>query len=569
MQDIKKNIGQWETVAGARETGLEELESTIRSYTTFNRSDADKHTKELSPEAVQRPLLSTEATCQEDDILVAQKTTICSTVQRLFQLSKEFVGLFIPYNCEHSVAKKIWGSVDAIWQDAISDLEEFDDRATAIYIIRPPPENLDDLYQMEQPSHLLENCPSCSVGNPYRSKQNAVAHLKSSHFHYSSFLHRLAHLEHLMGEQYLLVLETCLTYLRALQIRAEKIHADTLLDTSTNRGEYQLPNDLVDCFEATVMFLMQADISFSAIKDEMRHWRYIKRASIKHLRTPVVANALEQLLNFGKSARAAMTRAEKSLALSDPRANAINMAMAGPELLVSVICQNIQKRQLMAGSEMDVNEHYQSYASKLQYQINHLPGKRLLRDIHRLQEELSAVKSVNAWQRKMYTNYLEVLDHRSFQRPSANRVTMFLYEAEFLQNNLKVLEAKATELDALDARTQQLREQLKQSVEILEEDHGKAILIFTTITTIFLPLSFVTSFFGMNTADIRNTNKNQGFFWAIAIPITVTIVGTAVLLAYYGDKLYDATFEAFRKLREDFVYDIIGSEKDNRMATGN
>jgi hypothetical protein len=40
----------------------------------------------------------------------------------------------------------------------------------------------------------------------------------------------------------------------------------------------------------------------------------------------------------------------------------------------------------------------------------------------------------------------------------------------------------------LENRTQYLREQLKQSVEILEEDHGKAILVFTMITTIFLPL---------------------------------------------------------------------------------
>lgn len=65
---------------------------------------------------------------------------------------------------------------------------------------------------------------------------------------------------------------------------------------------------------------------------------------------------------------------------------------------------------------------------------------------------------------------------------------MFAPEAELLKVGIKDLESKATELEALEGRTHFLREQLKQSVEILEEDHGKAILVFTMITTIFLPL---------------------------------------------------------------------------------
>jgi len=54
----------------------------------------------------------------------------------------------------------------------------------------------------------------------------------------------------------------------------------------------------------------------------------------------------------------------------------------------------------------------------------------------------------------------------------------------------------------------------------------------------------------MNTADIRNTNKNQGFFWAIAVPLTAGIVFTAVLLAYHGDKLYDAVLQTVHQFKE-------------------
>jgi len=65
---------------------------------------------------------------------------------------------------------------------------------------------------------------------------------------------------------------------------------------------------------------------------------------------------------------------------------------------------------------------------------------------------------------------------------------MFPPETECLISGLRIMQSKAGELEALENRTQYLREQLKQSVEILEEDHGKAILVFTMITTIFLPL---------------------------------------------------------------------------------
>lgn len=37
--------------------------------------------------------------------------------------------------------------------------------------------------------------------------------------------------------------------------------------------------------------------------------------------------------------------------------------------------------------------------------------------------------------------------------------------------------------------------------------------LFIIVTIIFLPLSFVSSFFGMNTSDIRNINDSQKVFW--------------------------------------------------------
>jgi len=105
-----------------------------------------------------------------------------------------------------------------------------------------------------------------------------------------------------------------------------------------------------------------------------------------------------------------------------------------------------------------------------------------------LQEELSVVQSVNMWQQKSLEGFLRILDHRSFDHPTPNRIAMSPSESGCLKAGLRNLQSQAVQLEALKNRTQYLREQLKQSVEILEEDHGKAILVFTLITTIFLPL---------------------------------------------------------------------------------
>ncbi|KAI0456669.1 hypothetical protein F5B21DRAFT_502274 [Xylaria acuta] len=48
---------------------------------------------------------------------------------------------------------------------------------------------------------------------------------------------------------------------------------------------------------------------------------------------------------------------------------------------------------------------------------------------------------------------------------------------------------------------------------VVADTMNKAILLFTGITVVFLPLSFVTSYLGMNLSDIRETTIDQAWFW--------------------------------------------------------
>ena len=124
---------------------------------------------------------------------------------------------------------------------------------------------------------------------------------------------------------------------------------------------------------------------------------------------------------------------------------------------------------------------------------------------------------------------------------------MFEFEAGLIEKVHNVIREEMVASDSLGGRVERLVRQAKMNVEILDDDHGKAILVFTVVTLVFLPLSFVASFMGMNTVDIRNQTTGQSLFWAVAIPVTLVVVGLSGLLGVQ----YDFIQEWIHRFRGD------------------
>ncbi|KAF2624672.1 hypothetical protein BU25DRAFT_493335 [Macroventuria anomochaeta] len=64
---------------------------------------------------------------------------------------------------------------------------------------------------------------------------------------------------------------------------------------------------------------------------------------------------------------------------------------------------------------------------------------------------------------------------------------------------------------------------------------GQAVMLFTVVTIIFLPLSFFTAYFGQNVSEITGDDANPTAWelWRVGTPITVVIVLVALLIAYH------------------------------------
>ena len=73
----------------------------------------------------------------------------------------------------------------------------------------------------------------------------------------------------------------------------------------------------------------------------------------------------------------------------------------------------------------------------------------------------------------------------------------------------------------------------KQSIDVKGEGNSKAIYVFTAVTVIFLPLSFVAGLLGMNTREIRVTRDTQWLFWVVAVPVTLAVLIICLIIVKY------------------------------------
>ncbi|KAJ4295018.1 hypothetical protein N0V90_007026 [Kalmusia sp. IMI 367209] len=218
----------------------------------------------------------------------------------------------------------------------------------------------------------------------------------------------------------------------------------------------------------------------------------------------------------------------------------------GPESISSWLMRRLIVKPLE--KSMTVGDMYREYLTTLQFQVNHRPGKRLLRSINLLQEELTILAQVNDWQTQLVQNYIRVLDDSTYPVDIPSRRALFPFEKLLLNSCLENLALTREEYEDQIRRCGPLSDTTKQSAEINEEDHGKAILVFTVVTVIFLPLSFVTSYLGMNTSDIRDMDNKQSLFWEIALPLTVSVMAIMMAIAYNGDEIRDFSSSVYRSL---------------------
>ena len=264
----------------------------------------------------------------------------------------------------------------------------------------------------------------------------------------------------------------------------------------------------------------------------------------------------------------------------EPKYNSVTHAIASLSAAVGMM-----HRSFWADLVLPCTDRYAGYLSHLQYRLHRSPSTKLVMDLIATQEELNIVIKITEQQVEMLEEFQAVLrEHEpdtsndapspASQRPSSSRnayahgnygnldePSAFHRRATFRQLSnstisdplaqvLDNLMRELTDLRDLRDNTDRLVTRTIQLVNIRLEDHGKAILVFTLVTIIFLPLNFVSSFFGMNVRDIRTLDQTQWLFWAVALCVTVGVVAASVFVAFSGGTIVEKVLLWRDKRRE-------------------
>ncbi|KAL5373726.1 hypothetical protein DPSP01_012471 [Paraphaeosphaeria sporulosa] len=108
---------------------------------------------------------------------------------------------------------------------------------------------------------------------------------------------------------------------------------------------------------------------------------------------------------------------------------------------------------------------------------------------------------------------------------------------ETLVSLLKDLDEIKEEADYTHRMLQDLLDLKSKAASLAEArsttKQGQAVMLFTIVTIIFLPLSFFTSYFGQNVSEFTGDDKNPSSWdlWKVGTPITVIVIAVALLIA--------------------------------------
>ncbi|KAI4686964.1 uncharacterized protein J4E84_005335 [Alternaria hordeiaustralica] len=499
--------------------------------------------------------------------------------QRVFHSTMEIVDQFVPKHYDHQLLRRCWGALKFIievmtplnapkgcfgllltrpWQIVgymgvknvvYQELEESEPSST--YAIRElPHKEYLRLHKLTDLSFPVNQCDFCKRARYYSSAEEAFEHLRRDHVsdtNQSSHLSR-AQLSHWVMSSQLAGVEEqnelIVEYLSAMALRVETLRSKAIdirnsvaNERNEKPSEYLLPLSLV---KAAEMILQMIDTcGYSVVElHKLNLDDTMPIISWKELKTH-----MDLLSYFGSAASTTLSSARKELLImahTGSHRGAVQNFRSTPEVTLLICLIHLWSRAVL--HDLSVPDLYREHLSKMQYEASRRPSKLALRELYLLEEEFEMVASICAQQRRMIRDFYEIIGPSTYRiatkecfRADRDIVIPLMDQNLSSPASMGATSIGVRETQALFDRT---KEVLRHNVEVSEESNSKAIRVFTLVTIVFLPLSFISSVFGMNTTDIRDMSSSQALFWVIAIPATTLIGGLSLMIAYHGTYMW-------------------------------
>lgn len=183
--------------------------------------------------------------------------------------------------------------------------------------------------------------------------------------------------------------------------------------------------------------------------------------------------------------------------------------------------------------------------------------------IRDLQQELEAVLNTLNQQLDVVNVFVHSLQAQDEEQKVPYLSPLFDSRQDAVLDSCKsTLLARIDQFQALQVRATELGEWHLGEIDDNKDKQEAAIMVFTIVTIIFLPLSFVASVLGMNTSDIRDMQYGQWVYWTAAIPLTIVVIAGSL---YWAGALGDWHAWSGRS-RSDGDYQLLEEEPAVRLA---
>ncbi|KAL9027900.1 MAG: hypothetical protein Q9196_003646 [Gyalolechia fulgens] len=210
-----------------------------------------------------------------------------------------------------------------------------------------------------------------------------------------------------------------------------------------------------------------------------------------------------------------------------------------PEAILIMIMERLARGVFGTGS-VDVINILEECLEQLALRVEKYSSRRLLQKLNAFEEEVDIVSDVLSQQMKVLSEFHDCLDPGRFKRPTTARKMRFGFEKQGIERILVHIQEQLRHCKELRERAKVLSVQNVQLVETVADDNSRALFVFTFITVLFLPLSFVAGFFGMNLAGIADTESRVTLFWYTALPLTAGILFLCILFIARGESIWFA-----------------------------
>lgn len=173
-------------------------------------------------------------------------------------------------------------------------------------------------------------------------------------------------------------------------------------------------------------------------------------------------------------------------------------------------------------------------------EIQRKPNKRQVPQIGDLSNELNRLRDVVELQQDYLQSFNALILPETLHPPlpgDTDRAVLFGIENELIKELSYAVKQEDQNLDGIQELCLKLRDMVSDLTEIMADDQGRAVFVFTVVTVTFLPLSFVASYLsmsggtdglGMEWGDV------QARFWMVAGPLTVAVAAFCFFIAGRG-----------------------------------